>query len=151
MDPGSRGAYTHYNQFMCKGLPPINKVRTNPHHPIRTFFPNPNRKSYVIENRTEEEQLMSIVVNSSRQPSYHSEPSAWDVRENTKFFRLAPFSEETFVVNTSQEPHQYIRVHDKKTRGVIDSKFLFPHYSLVSIFRDLECRPRLQLQQTPLF
>lgn len=156
MDPHSKGAYTHYNKFNCKGMVPINKVRTNPHHPIRTYFPNPNRKSYVIENRTHEDQLMSIVVNSSKpsasyNPRQVSEPSAWETNEHTKFFILSPFSDETFVVNTSQEPHQYVRVHDKKTKQVIDSKFLFPQYSLISVFKDLECRPRLQVQKTPLF
>ena len=70
-----RGSYSNYNELNCNPeFKPINKVRTYPHHPIRTFFPDPNRKSYVIENRTDQDQLLSISKES------------WEMNDDVKFF-----------------------------------------------------------------
>lgn len=133
------GIHSHYNEKVCQFQYPLNKVRTHPHHPTQEFFPDPNRKRYVIENRTDEPQLLSI----SRY--------AWDLEDEPKFFTLPPFQEQSFHVNTALEIHQFVRIHDFNNKKIIDAKYLFPFYSLMSVFRDLECRPRLQAQKTPLF
>lgn len=131
--------HSHYLQKTCQPQYKINKVRVWPHHPIRTYFPNPNRKAYVIENRTDEKQLLSI------------SDVAWIRKNDDKFFTLEPFSEETFFVNTSLEPQQFVRIHRFEDGEILDSKFLNWTYSLASIFKDLQCKPRLQLQYTPGF
>lgn len=152
----SSGAHSHYDSCGC--VPPYSntsRVRTYPHHPIRTFFNNPNRKSYLIENRTPYTLLLSI----------HRE--SWTNNEKVKYFVLKPFDQERFHVNTSKEVHQYLRIHDPETKRVIDSKFLNPVYSLASIMgghplnmgRNRSTRPisddlvlpRIQLSVTPGF
>jgi len=134
----SRGAHTHYNQAPCNGGDlGINKVRTWPHHPIRMIYNNPNRKSYVIENRTNSTVLLSI----SETPR----------NETTKYFSLNAFDEQTFFVNTSKQMHQYVRIHDSKTHKILDIKFLNPVYSLMTILKDFDCNLKLQLQVTPLW
>lgn len=127
------GAYTHYLQAPCRPGTPINRVRTFPFHPLRVFFNDPDRKPYVIENRTNIRYLLSIHV------------SPWTNDKNVEYFTLEPFSEETFYVNTGKDMHQYVRIHDPRTFKVIDSKFLNPVYSLASIMGDA----KLQLQMTP--
>lgn len=143
----SPGAYTHYLQAPCNPGPPINKVRTMPFHPLRVFYNNPDRKPYVIENRGSERRLLSIHI----RPWTNEPVKSGNESECVQYFTLEPFSEETFYVNTGKEMQQFIRIHDPETRKVIDSKFLNPVYSLVSIMGDAFCRPRLQLQITPGF
>lgn len=135
----SPGAYTHYLQAPCEPGPPVNKVRTWPHHPLRVYYNDPDRKAYVIENRTPERQLLSISVLTR------------DIDKNTRYFTLEPFSEETFYVNMPKELQQFVRLHDPETKVVIRSKYLNPVYSLVSIMGGIvgDCRPHLQLQATP--
>jgi hypothetical protein len=137
MSSKASGAYTHYLQAPCRPGPPINKVRTMPFHPLRVFFNNPDRKAYVVENRNHVKRLLSIHV------------TPWTNDGNVEYFTLEPFSEETFYVNTGKEMHQYLRIHDPETYKVLDSKFLNPVYSLISIMGDVGCQPKLQLQMTP--
>lgn len=135
----SPGAYTHYLQAPCKPAPPINKVRTWPHHPLRTYFNDSDRKAYVIENRTATRQLLSISDHTRK------------VDATTKYFTLEAFSEESFYVNLPKEYQQFVRLHDPQSKQVIRSKYLNPVYSLMSIMGGIEgdCRPHLQLQMTP--
>lgn len=132
-----RGAYTHYLQATCKAMPRTNRVRTYPHHPIRTYFNNPDRKAYVIENRTDHDFIVSIGL------------KPWVNEEGQKYLTVKSFEEHTVRVNTSQEYQHFLKLHDPVTKKILDCKYLNTVYSLISIFGSTGCTPKLQLQITP--
>lgn len=163
-----RGGYSNYNQYPCQqdgacntacaGVS-SNKVRTWNQHPIQTLFNTPDRKPYVVENRTEDDVIISIGL------------KPWENEVGEVYYVIPRFCEKTLFVNTGKQAHHFLKVHSNagsasecSTSGakkIIDAKYLNPVYSLATIVKgpvltggvDLgtcnACQYHIQLQVTP--
>lgn len=144
-----RGGYSNYNQYPCntsRGGEGFNKVRTWNQHPIQTLFNTPDRKPYVVENRSDDDVTISIGL------------KPWENEAGEVYYVIPRFCEKTLLVNTGKEAHHFLKVHggDKK---IVDAKYLNPVYSLATIVKgpvfgggvDLNgaCQYHIQLQATP--
>ena len=127
----------------------FNKVRTWSQHPIQTLFNTPDRKPYVVENRTEDDVTISVGL------------KPWTSEEGEVYYVIPKFCEKTLFVNTGKETHHFLKVHTGggADRKIADAKYLNPVYSLATIVKgpmmtDLNgesspCQYHIQLQATP--
>lgn len=138
---------THYNQnYNPNNGGCLHRVRSVAYHPIRTIFNNPNRKTYVIDNKTNKNLIISV-----------SHDAFKNLGKEEKFLRVGQFDTKYISVNTAGERHQFLRVHsepnklgDNESKVIIASKFLNPIFTHISIIEDYNCGIKLELQVSPL-
>lgn len=148
-----RGGYSNYNQYPCQRGgqgESFNKVRTWSQHPIQTLFNTPDRKPYVIENRTEDDVTISVGLKP-----WTSEASE---AGGEVYYVIPRFCEKTLFVNTGKEAHHFLKIHAGVDKKIVDAKYLNPVYSLATIVKgpmmsggseSSSCQYHIQLQATP--
>lgn len=129
----------------------FNKVRTWNQHPIQTLFNTPDRKPYVVENRSEDDVTISVGL------------KPWTSEEGEVYYVIPRFCEKTLFINTGKEAHHFLKIHSTASgssdKKIVDAKYLNPVYSLATIVKgpmmtggvDLNsaCQYHIQLQATP--